>query len=526
MGHNQGEMLMTKRQAVFSAILVLVLASTGVAETPEQWFHNGRRAVEAAKRLSPSNAKAKNVILFVADGMSVSTVTAARILQGQLQGTSGEENVLSFEKLPYTALIKTYNTDQQTPDSAGTMTAIVTGVKTKAGMLSVSQHARHNDHTTVEDNRLGTILELAERARLSTGVVTTTRVTHATPAACYAHVPQRAWEYDSALPRDAVEAGFPDIARQLIEFPFGDGIDVVLGGGRRNFLPDTVLDSEDDQQKGWRRDGRNLTAEWLGKPKSVYVWNKAQFDAVDVAQTDHLLGLFQPSHMQYEHDRAGDKAGEPSLSEMTAKAIALLSRNPKGYFLMVEGGRVDHAHHGGNAFRALTDTVEFARAVEVAMNKTDLRDTLIIVTADHSSGLTMVGYATRGNPILGKVVENDHAGNVSKGLTKDALGLPFTTLTYATGPGYTGASKEQPEGPKRAQHGGQGYRGITKGRPDLTQVDTTDPSYLQECGIPMSSASHSGEDVPLYAGGPRAHLFHGVLEQNVIFHVMVDALGL
>ncbi|MHC4697224.1 MAG: alkaline phosphatase, partial [Planctomycetota bacterium] len=311
-----------------------------------------------------------------------------------------------------------------------------------------------------------------------------------------------------------------------IEFPLGDGIDVVLGGGRLNFLPETATDPEDPESKGRRRDGRDLTVEWLKKPNTAYVWNNAQFEAIDVSNTQRLLGLFQPSHMHFEHDRAGDTAGEPSLSEMTAKAIDLLSRNRKGYFLMVEGGRIDLAHHGANAYRALTDTIEFARAVDVTCAKIDVRDTLVIVTADHSHALTMVGYATRGNPILGKVVENDRKGNVSKGFAEDALGLPFTTLMYAVGPGYTGASAEQPEGPKRAMHWGRGYQGVTKGRPDLTDVDTGDPFYLQECAVPRDEVPHSGEDVPLYAGGPRAHLFHGVMEQNVVFHVMVDALGL
>ncbi|MHC4697223.1 MAG: alkaline phosphatase, partial [Planctomycetota bacterium] len=208
---------MTLRQAFCSAVLLIASGPAGVAESPEQWFRDGRAAVEAAKRLAPNNAKARNVILFIGDGMSVSTVTAARILEGQLRGAGGEENLLSFERLPYTALIKTYNTDQQISESPGTMSAIVTGVKTKADVLSVSQRVRRGDHTGVESNRLATIVELAERAGLSTGIVTTTRVTHATPAACYAHAPERKWEDDSALPYAAREAGFPDIARQLIE---------------------------------------------------------------------------------------------------------------------------------------------------------------------------------------------------------------------------------------------------------------------------------------------------------------------
>ena len=509
-----------------STICFLAICANVLAESPEQWYRDGRAAVERAKKLTPITGKAKNVILFIGDGMGVTTVTAARILAGQEQGRPGEENLLSFERLPHTALIKTYNVDQQTPDSAGTMTAIVTGVKSNAWMLSVNQNVTHGDYKSVKGNELTTILELAEQAALATGVVTTTRVTHATPAACYAHSPNRKWEADSNLPTDAKDAGFSDIARQLVELPFGDGPDVVLGGGRRNFLPNTMQDPEYPASRGRRTDGRDLTAEWLRKRRSAYVWNAAQFAAVDVATTDHLLGLFEPSHMRYEHDRAKDLAGEPSLTEMTAKAIDLLSKNDKGYFLMVEGGGIDLAHHANNPYRALTDTIEFANAVHVAARKTDRRETLIIVTADHDHTLVMGGYAKRGNPILGKVVTTGVARRSSTRFARDALGLPYTTLVYAMGPGYTGASDEQPEGPKDFGHRGLGYHYITKGRPDLTSVDTTRPDYLSEAAIPGDDAKHGGADVPLYADGPQAYLFRGVLEQNVIFHVMAEALGL
>jgi alkaline phosphatase len=473
-------------------------------ESPEQWYREGREAVARAKQNVPIIGKAKNVILFIGDGMGITTVTAARILEGQQRGGPGEENFLSFEKFPNTALIKTYNTDAQTADSAGTMSAIVTGVKTCIGYLSVNQNALRGNHASAKGNETPTILELAEKAGLSTGVVTTTRVTHATPAACYAHVPERDWEDDSAIPPEQRSAGAVDIARQLIEFRFGDGLEVVLGGGRGNFLPELIRDPENEKTYGRRQDQRNLAEEWLKKPDSAYVWNKDQFLAIDAGKTKHLLGLFEPSHMKYEHDRKNDRAGEPDLADMTTKAIAILSKNDKGYFLMVEGGRIDHAHHENNAFRALTDTIEFARAVAAAREQTKREDTLIIVTADHSHVFTMCGYPTRGNPILGKVTDCDCPHDQRGRLALDARGLPFTTLGYGNGPGcITGAP-----------------------RPDLTSTDTGAPDYRQEAAIPMVAETHSGEDVPLYADGPNAYLFHGVLEQNVIFHVMADALGL
>ncbi|MCH8899272.1 MAG: alkaline phosphatase, partial [Acidobacteria bacterium] len=284
-------------------------------ESPARWFREGQAAVLAAKHTKPVTGKAKNVILFIGDGMGVSTVTAARILDGQRRGHPGEENLLFFETLPFSALIKTYNTNQQTADSAGAMSAIVTGIKTKAGVLSVTQNVIPGDHESTKGKQVATIFELAEQAGLSTGIVSTARITHATAAACYAHTPQRDWEHDGVLTEQARLAGFADIARQLIDFPFGDGIDVVLGGGRRAFFPQTWKDPEHPTATGQRWDGRNLTQAWLTRPRAEYVWNKAQFDKIDTAATDRLLGLFEWSHMQYEHDRAGDSAGEPSLAE-------------------------------------------------------------------------------------------------------------------------------------------------------------------------------------------------------------------
>ena len=252
----------------------------------------------------------------------------------------------------------------------------------------------------IQQHRLVTLLELAEQRGLSTGVVTTARLTHATPAACYAHTSEREWESDADLPRGT---DVPDIARQLLEFSYGDGLEVAMGGGRREFLPVSVIDGEG--KRGRRKDRRDLTREWLEQyENSAYVWNSEQFKRVDAATTDHLLGLFEASHMEYEADRADDRAGEPSLTEMTEKAIQIVSKNPKGYFLHIESGRIDHGHHAGNAYRALTDTIEFSNAVRKAMELVDPAETLIIVTADHSHVFTMGGYPKRGNPILGEVV--------------------------------------------------------------------------------------------------------------------------
>ena len=490
-------------------------------ETPEWWFRSG--ATTAAALRGTHAGQAKNVILFLGDGMSLTTIAAARILQGQREGASGEEHRLAFEEFPYTALSRTYEVDAQTPDSAGTMSAIMTGIKTRYAVVSVTQDVRRGDCATAKGHAAMTALELASAAGLATGVVTTTRITHATPAATYAHSVERNWEGDADMPVEAREQGCVDIARQLVDFSIGHGIDVALGGGRSRFLPTTASDPEYPQLHGTRLDGRDLIAQWQHVPDSRFVWNASQFNTLDTKRAGRVLGLFEPEHMQYSHDRGKDGAGEPSLAEMTAKAIALLNRRDKGFFLVVESGRIDHAHHSNNAFRALDETIVLSDAVRAAEAATSAADTLILVTADHSHTLVMVGHPVRGNPILGKVRSRNRDGGPSDKLSRDAAGRSYTTLGYANGPGNNGASSDQPEGPKHFLHEPSHYDPAPVPRPDLDAVDTGNPDYLQEAGIPMKSETHGGEDVAVYARGPGAEAVHGSLEQNVLFHLMLQA---
>jgi alkaline phosphatase len=491
------------------------------AETPEQWFRSGART--AATLRGPRADSARNIILFLGDGMSMTTVAAARILEGQRQGSSGEEHRLAFEEFPYTALSRTYEVDAQIPESAGTMSAIMSGIKTRYSVIGMSQRVRRGDCASASGNAVLSAIELASAAGLATGVVTNTRITHATPAAAYAHTVERNWEGDADMPGQARAQGCADIAGQLVEFSIGHGLDVAFGGGRSRFLPTTVADPEYPQLHGQRLDGRDLIAEWQRVADSRFVWNAAQFNALDTTAHGRVLGLFEPEHMQFSHDRSKDGAGEPSLAEMTSKAIALLKRNDKGFFLVVESGRIDHAHHYNNAFRALDETIALSDAVRAAEAATNTADTLILVTADHSHTLVMAGYPVRGNPILGKVRGRNAEGGPSDRLSTDAAGRSYTTLAYANGPGNTGASSDQAQGPKHFVHEPSHYDPAPVPRPNLDEVDTGDPDYLQEAGIPMRSETHAGEDVAVYAQGPGAAAVHGSIEQNVIFHLMVQA---
>lgn len=433
-----------------------------------------------------SSDRARNVILFIGDGMGVSTVTAGRIYEGQSRGENGEENLLSFERFPRVALVKTYNSNQQVPDSAGTASAINTGVKTRAGVISIGPEAYRGDCVSALAHRLPTIAETLIAQEKAAGIVTTARLTHATPAAVYAHAPERDWESDTAIPEAEQAKGCRDIAQQLVDFPFT----LALGGGRRNFLGQRV--------GGVRRDERaDLPAQWMQRTGGRYVMDRTAMTSA-LQQDGPVLGLFAESHLSYMLDRT-EATTEPTLSEMTHAAISRLARHPGGYFLMIEGGKIDLAHHEGRAAYALREVQELAKAVEVARASVDLADTLILVTADHSHTFTIGGYPTRGNPILGLVTGNDARGIARQTPNLADDGQPYTTLGYRNGPGAIDAVP----------------------RP----APSSDPLAPQQALVPLVEETHGGEDVPLYAIGAGSRQVQGVMEQNRVHDIIMQALG-
>lgn len=483
---------------IFLCGLVMSLHATAQAQlvqVNDPYFSQAQRQLQHILSQPRNTHYAKNVILVVGDGMGFSSITAGRIFEGQQRNVDGESNVLAWESFPYLAASKTYSANAQITDSASSATALTTGVKTINDLMGLNHAAQLNSCHDQQTKMVTTLWEMAVSIGMSIGTVTTASITDATPGATYAHIANRRWESDAKMPPDAIAAGCSDIARQLVEMKYGNGFNVAMGGGRAHFLPNTEVDPEYPAQSGARKDGRNLTEAWLKRypEKGKYVWNKKQFDSIDPTKVEHLLALFEPAHMHFDHDRKNDSAGEPTLADMTAKAIDILAKNREGYLLLVEGGRIDHASHNGNAYRTLTEIVALNQAVKTIMSKVNLDDTLVIVTGDHSHTLTISGYARRGNPILGISVG-------VKGvplLGKD--GSPYTTLSFANGPGGLINAIE---------------------RPTLTMAQAIAPDFIQTALIPLKSATHGGEDVGIYAIGPWAHLFQGTVEENYIFHVM------
>jgi alkaline phosphatase len=217
---------------------------------------------------------------------------------------------------------------------------------------------------------------------------------------------------------------------------------------------------------------------------------------------------------------------------MTIKAIDLLRRgngSHRGYFLMVESGRIDHAHHEGNAFRALTDTEKFDRAIGEAARHVDLRDTLIVVTADHSHVFNIAGYPLRpknevpypiashdpayaslaGNGVLDLVYDVTLGGTAHVEPSTDGNGVPYTVLAYANGPGYRGAARVDP----------------FPGRLGAIPTGPWDQAYFQEAAVPLGSETHAGEEVAIYAIGPGADLVRGTVKNTFVYRVMARALG-
>ncbi|WP_421209487.1 alkaline phosphatase [Aeromonas enteropelogenes] len=432
---------------------------------------------------------AKNVILFIGDGMGPTVLTATRLYK------VGEEGNLEIMKLARSARIKTFSNDAQTTDSAPSMAAYSTGVKMNNEVIAMSSDTKAvapgkdvngnkgiNNCTSDNGKPVPTILELAKAAGKSVGAVTTTELTHATPAATYSHICHRDAAYAIAEQAVLGGAGF--------NTALGDGVDVLMGGGANHWTP-----YNSTSNKGGRADGRDLTAE-LTAQGYHYVTTKEELSGVNSGK---VLGLFSAkSHLDYELDRVakGSASTQPSLSEMTAKAIDLLSQNSQGYFLMVEGGRIDHALHGTNAKRALTDAVALDEAVKTALGKVDLNDTLIVVTADHDHTMTINGYAAKGNPVLDLVKNGDGSTQ------NDADGKPFTTLVFGNGPNRPNV------------------------RPALTSDQVMADGYLQETGVKLGSETHGGGDVMLFADGAGSSRFKGTLDNTKVFGKLKEALGL
>lgn len=448
------------------------------------------------------SAPPKNIIFFLGDGMGMNTMTAARIF------AVGEEGSLTLDTLPESAFVKTYSNDGQTTDSAASMSAYMTGHKVNNNVIAMSADTRAiapaadaNGNTTISrcsgaGTPLTTLGEIAKARGVAVGVVTTTRVTDATPGAVYAHVCHRGMETDIATAAVPGGAGYNSALGPK-------GLDVLFGGGTQFFTPKAA--------GGIRTDGRDLLAELRAQGIRTAT-STAQLNAIDPASDAPAVGLFAPENLSY--DMARDAARDPGLAAMASKAVSILSKKPNGFFLVVEGGMIDWALHDTNAKRALQEVASFDNTIKATIAQMQaidpgLKNTLIVVTADHDHTLLLNGYSPRtgkttpANPgVLGLMRK------VSDGtLRLDADGAPFTIIGFGTGESRV-----------------KGSRGAA---PKLTDEIVSGDDYRYEAVVrtAVGDESHGGSDVYLGAIGTRADTFHGTIENTRVFELIKAAAG-
>uniref|UniRef100_A0A1I8PM54 alkaline phosphatase n=1 Tax=Stomoxys calcitrans TaxID=35570 RepID=A0A1I8PM54_STOCA len=457
-------------------------------DTHEFWLNQGKDFVRQQKNRQLNNNIAKNIIMFMGDGMGVATQVAAR------NYIEAEHTKLAFEEFPYLGLSKTYCVDKIVSDSATTATAYLCGVKGNYGTIGVNGHVLRDDCVGMNntDYHVSSIAKWALDAGKSAGLVTTTRVSHASPAGVYAHTANRNWETDADINKYCgQDHGLQDITLQLMQGNVGSQLKVIMGGGKSFFLDEKLYEN------GYRTDGRNLIEEYLQQsPGNAFVETREELENLDVTKWQRLMGIFHDNHLDYHLDAAADPLNtQPTLEQMTAKAIEFMQqqKEDKGYFLFIEGGKIDFGHHDTKARLALDETKEFSQAIALARAMTSEEDTLIVVTSDHSHTFSVAGYQDRGSDIF----------SLS---TSDEDGLPYSPLSYANGRSYSkyfDANKSE--------------------RVDPSLVLQNEAHDIFPATVPLYAETHGGEDVGVFSSGPWAHLFTGVYEQNAIPHMMAYA---
>jgi alkaline phosphatase len=470
--------------AMLAACATTAPAQIAADDGDDPWRADGAAALEARLGRGVNHARAKNVIIFVADGASPTFFTAARIHDGQRLGQIGDLHDAPPDTFPHTALARTHSADDRVPDSAATATAIFTGVKTHNSGVGVVAGVR--DCAGVREGARSSLGEIARASGRRVGVVTTATVTDATPAAVFAHAPTRGWQDPRAMPEADRAAGCLDIPEQLI----AADLDVAMGGGQVLFVSDSA--------GGVRSDGRNLVEEWLGGGAGrAFAGDADGLAAVDAARTERLLALLSPGEM-FEDKIAEPPAGvgpttTPLLVDMVEVALDVLERDDRGYFLMIEQEGTDELQHAGYLGLALDAGAELYDAVRLVLGRVDLSETLVIVTADHGQPLAMGGGGPLESPLLGLA---SYQGRVSQ--ARD--GAPYAQLGFYAGPKARVAD------------------------PGLSSEDIADRSYIPDAGAPIGVVPHSGVDVPVYATGPWSDLFAGVIQQNAIFSFVRHAM--
>jgi alkaline phosphatase len=470
----------------------------------------GRQSRVAWEVFDTPAAKAKNVILFIGDGLSVAHRTAARILsKGLVEGRYGGD--LAIDDMPYMALVSTSGTDSVVTDSANSMSAYTTGHKSCVNALGVYCALNRNslDHPKVE-----IISEFIKRTRaMSVGSVTNTEIEDATPAGMVAHTRRRA-DYN-----------------EIVDMFFKLQPEVMMGGGSPNFLPRSTPGSK-------RTDDIDYLKKFEGAGYRL-VSTRTELNAASGASK--LLGLFNDVNIDGALDRFFLKKGsvsrfpdQPDLTEQVRVSLDILSRNDKGFVLMVESGRIDKYSHSLDWERAVYDTIMLDNAVKVAKDFAAPRnDTLIIVVADHAHPVSLIGTYDDERPgrelrdKLG-VYQNSKVPNYPP---PNAAGYPERVdvsrrLAFVFGafPDYCDIGR-----PYLDMENVPAVPDLARRAYVANETYCNTPGAARRTGnlpLDVGVGVHAADDVVLTASGPGAELFHGRIDNTRVFRIMATALGL
>jgi len=460
---------MLKKVGIAALGAGLVLSGMGWtaadAAKPE-WAGQGKpewagKPDRAGKGEGKNKGKAENVIYMIPDGFSADYASNYRIYKG-------EEAVWDAH---LKGMFTTYSANSAITDSAAAGTAMATGVKTNNGVVGLD----------AEGDELETILEASEKAGKSTGLVATSTITHATPASFVANVDSRNNE--------------TEIARQMAD----SGVDVILGGGKNNFLP---------ASEGGNQDERNLIREAQDKG-AAYVETREQLldvDDLDVDEGDRLLGLFADDELAPELQRG--ETQQPSIAEMTEAAIDALEEDKDGFFLVVEGSQIDWAGHANDAAWAMSEAAAFEKAVEEAIEFAEEDgNTLVVVAGDHDTG----GMTTGSNGSMelnADILQNVKAtgDHMAAQLNEDRTNVAEVVKTYT---GFD-LSEQEISSVREADNAGLAINHVISDR----------------ANIGWTSTNHTGVDIPLYVFGPKADHFAGFHDNTDLPKLIAEAMKL
>ncbi|QSB14684.1 alkaline phosphatase [Natronosporangium hydrolyticum] len=453
---------------------------------------------------------AKNIIFFLGDGMGTAAITAARILSKGI--TEGKyHGLLEMDQLQYRGLVGTSGADALATDSANSMSAYMTGHKSSVNAMGVYEG---NDPDPNNHPRVENLTELLKRSRdMAIGVVTTSEIQDATPAAVWAHTRRRS-EYVEIMEQALNPEQQPD---------------VLLGGGLHALLPQSEPGSR-------REDDRDLVAEFRKQGFEYADSRRELHKAVRGRRPEKLLGLFHLGNMNVYLDRQhapdpevlGEWTDQPNLTEMTEAALRVLERKPNGFFLMVEAASIDKMEHPLDGPRAVYDTIEFDQAIGAAKRWAAGRDdTLIVVTADHNHSMQIAGTHDK----------REAAGRAANGVYGNAA---FPTYADRDGDGFPDDPAPDVElffgWSNHPDHSDDFHHNPVFKQPALLDEDgravdnpERDPdAELQVGNLPFNQTNcvHTVEDVSVFASGPGAARFNAFLDNTELFFAMTDSLDL